>query len=709
MYRLSAQFSVCLLTLIPSLVACSRTTIDFDGDPDQASGGAGVSGLCAPSDLVCDGYCTNVSLDTAHCGNCETQCAPDEFCIQGSCEPPCPGDSVRCGDTCVRTEVDSENCGACGFLCPGGALCEAGKCRDECSASLAQCGASCIDLEFDPEHCGMCDVPCGEGSYCSEGQCDSTCLGESLLCEGACVDAENSPNHCGTCGNACANGEICSQGICSISCLGGTTRCEDRCVDLTLDATHCGDCDVTCGADEVCVNSQCSSVCGEGLKKCGNECIDLSDDKSNCGGCGNACSSGENCIEGECVSCNSAVEDCDADGWLASEGDCCDKPSLCGFDPSLVNPGAIEVLGNGVDDNCNGAADLFDAAAFSSCDGSLPSAPSDLLDMAKAFGICAVTTENPGSPSEKTHGLISVELRRADGAALTASGARSIRTSFGGISVTEGSSLVVLSSGVAADTSQTNPGPSSGAPSSGNVSSAHSPASVANLTTCTHSSCVSDWLESANPPLKGAGDLPQAPECGAQADGTFAVDSVMLVLRLRAPTNARAFSFNSYFLSAEFPEYVCSAFNDQFVALVDTPTGTPSPIPNPVDKNLLTYHASGQKWPIGINIAKGTSLFSVCAPQTGNVCWDTDVSPASCSLGPSALLGTGFEAPSTAPSNTCTIGGGTGWLTTAGNVLPGEIVELRIALWDVGDANYDSTALIDGFEWLTSATLPGTN
>jgi len=58
--------------------------------------------------------------------------------------------------------------------------------------------------------------------------------------------------------------------------------------------------------------------------------------------------------------------------------------------------------------------------------------------------------------------------------------------------------------------------------------------------------------------------------------------------------------------------------------------------------------------------------------------------------------------------DTCTIGGGTFWLTTSGNVVPGEIVEIRIGIWDSGDWSYDSLSLIDGFKWLANATLPGT-
>ncbi len=38
---------------------------------------------------------------------------------------------------------------------------------------------------------------------------------------------------------------------------------------------------------------------------------------------------------------------------------------------------------------------------------------------------------------------------------------------------------------------------------------------------------------------------------------------------------------------------------------------------------------------------------------------------------------------------------GTYWLTTAGNVIPGDIVQLRLAIWDVSDAIFDSTAGAD--------------
>ena len=40
---------------------------------------------------------------------------------------------------------------------------------------------------------------------------------------------------------------------------------------------------------------------------------------------------------------------------------------------------------------------------------------------------------------------------------------------------------------------------------------------------------------------------------------------------------------------------------------------------------------------------------------------------------------------------------------------PGQIVELRITLWDVDDNLLDSVALLDGFKWLRNPATPGTD
>jgi hypothetical protein len=620
---------------------------------------------------------------------------------------PCGPGTALCGTTCTVLAFDPGNCGACGVKCASGQACSGGKCGLDCNGGTERCQDACVDTRNDPANCGGCGKACPLGQVCSAGKCDLFCQGGTTKCNNLCVDTGSDPANCGQCGNKCPMGYVCNQGACDTMCSGGTTQCGQACVDPAVDPKHCGQCGNACPSGEVCSGGKCSQSCTGGLVRCGNFCVDTASDPKNCGQCGFVCSGTDKCVAGKCVACDSSTTDCDGDGWLASEGDCCDKPGACGAEPKLVNPGAIEVVGNGIDDNCNGAVDLFDQADTQPCDLGLASDTTDAIDFAKALGLCRRTQQNPPQKKDRTWGLISAQLLRADGTPLGDRSGHSIRSKFGAqILPLNGSSMVVLSSGRAADATQTNPGPNGGAPAGSNVTYEFFPSSQVDIASCSSPLCVKDWLGTANPPLKAAGQLPQAPMCGNISNPSTAHDSVMLVLTMRAPTNARAFSFNSYFFSAEYPEFVCSNFNDQYIALVDTPTGTPQPIPNPVDKNLMTFTQGGQKWPVAINIAAGTSVFSVCdaASKTG-ACQGTQVSMLSCGQGAAGLAGTGFDKPTSA---TCLVGGGTYWLTTAGNVVPGQLLQLRIAIWDVSDAEYDSTALLDGFQWLANATLPGT-
>jgi|GEM_PF-475519 len=666
---------------------------------------AGVCGVsCGSGTEECDGECVDTDVDPAHCGDCDTACPTGQVCSVGVCTVNCAGGTTECSGLCVNTDTDPNNCGDCGTECPDGEACSAGVCGVTCSGGTTKCDDLCVDTDIDPTNCGACGVTCQAGQVCNAGACGLVCTGGTIACGGICINPANDPANCGGCDQPCPTGEVCSGGVCGLSCTGGSTLCTGACVDTDIDPNNCGTCGTVCGSNQACVNGICTGSCGGGLTLCNGFCVNTATDVGNCGACGTVCAAGQNCITGVCTACDSATTDCDSDGWLLSQGDCCDKPGLCGAEPGKVNPGAIEVLGNGIDDNCNGKTDLFDQEDTAACDSGIESNTTEAVDYAKALGICRTTTE--AEPlATRTWGLISAQLVRADGTAVTDARAHSIRADFGAAAPMplEGQRIVVLSTGIAADADQTNPGPNTGPTS--NPATSLTGASV-NISTCTNPLCIKDWYATPNLPLKPANGLPDAPGCNASNDSD-AEDSVMLVLRMRAPTNAKAFSFNSYFYSSEYPEFVCTSFNDQFIALVNTPTGTPTPIANPVDKNLMTYTKDGQKWPIGINIAKGTTLFSVCEPQGVSTCWDTDVSADSCSLGAAQLLGTGFEAPSA--TSHCTHGGGTYWLTTAGNVIPGQVVELRIAIWDVGDKIYDSLALVDGFRWLYSATLPGTN
>ncbi len=73
------------------------------------------------------------------------------------------------------------------------------------------------------------------------------------------------------------------------------------------------------------------------------------------------------------------------------------------------------------------------------------------------------------------------------------------------------------------------------------------------------------------------------------------------------------------------------------------------------------------------------------------------------------LAGTGFDDPESGECDSNSLlGGATGWLTTTGNVVPGETITVRIAIWDTSDHALDSLAVVDAFTWSVDAANPGT-
>ena len=209
--------------------------------------------------------------------------------------------------------------------------------------------------------------------------------------------------------------------------------------------------------------------------------------------------------------------------------------------------------------------------------------------------------------------------------------------------------------------------------------------------------------------------IPKSPSCGGtaiteelsnQCAGKTAPsvqDPIMLTLKIKAPMNARAFEFNLFFFSAEYPGTACvsSSFNDFFIALLDSEHNTKYPndeFQNPYDKNLAKDEKGNF---VGVDLAPD-GLFMVCDPNDGSKF------ASNCSQGDTLLQGTGFDDLPQFKA------GGTGWLTTRGNVVPGETITLRLALWEQGTVNYgpdhsyDSTVLLDGFKWLPKPAKAGT-
>ncbi len=144
------------------------------------------------------------------------------------------------------------------------------------------------------------------------------------------------------------------------------------------------------------------------------------------------------------------------------------------------------------------------------------------------------------------------------------------------------------------------------------------------------------------------------PGCGAG----LSFDCVQLAFAFIVPNNLHSVKFDFRFLSAEYPEYVLSGYNDAFRVSLRSPS-----------HNFANVVFDHQGNPINIDSA----FF-------GESCAD--------------LAGTGFDLGT---EEYCDAGA-TGLLSTQAPVEPGEEVEVTFTLYDWGDAIYDTAVMIDNFE-----------
>jgi hypothetical protein len=322
--------------------------------------------------------------------------------------------------------------------------------------------------------------------------------------------------------------------------------------------------------------------------------------------------------------------DDDGDEFTEAEGDCDDD------DPN-ANPGAYDVAGNERDEDCNGVPD--DATEV--CDQDLTYDDFDPINAAKAIGLC-----RRASLDGKDWGVVDARWITADGGAPFVDAdfhlGHGILDGFGpNVPVRQGAKMLVISSGTARR--PTDPG-------------YRSPSGF-------DKGYITDTAWSYQP---------SSPACPGVETGE-PHDSIGLEVTLRVPTNARSATFDFNFFTFEFPVYICSEYNDYFLALLDpTPAGQTTP--------NVSFDSAGN--PISVNNA----LLQVCSPaqEAGGIWFD-------CPLGNSQLQGTGFENHAA-----------TGWLVTTIPVDPtvnDRIIKIFFVTWDSGDGVLDSTIAIDNWQW----------
>jgi hypothetical protein len=447
---------------------------------------------CKAFDMVClkeAGYCVEC-LD-------HPDCADDHFCLDLFCLPDiCPADAVGCDGNAVATCNPVGN----GYLDPVACLetqyCDAGICHDQiCPPAMAYCDGS-VRKECDElgktllveEDCAGLELVCVAGE----------CL--DLVCaplEDFCAD-DATLAHCNEDGmefaaDPCAEGTYCLAGGCvPWACTPGESVCADATLLSTCNAFGSGPLPeaIDCADDGLC--------CYAGA--CGAPMDELCDGKDN------------NCNGDTDEGCNDDGDSfCDAEMLVLGKPTIClDGPGDCDDTNDAIYPGATEVAGDGIDNDCDGATDEVEACP-GPCTGNTVEAYLCALEMCLAPQVISAQFHSPSGDTIDTAWAAVEHFGNADN----------------DLSPWAGSSYGLLASGPA-----------------------------------TGSSHSTD--------LKGGNGVPDP----FANDGYTTHDNVEFTVQLQAPQAALGFSIDYIFMSVEYEEYIGSSFNDKFYIILNGPTTT---------------------------------------------------------------------------------------------------------------------------------------
>jgi hypothetical protein len=333
------------------------------------------------------------------------------------------------------------------------------------------------------------------------------------------------------------------------------------------------------------------------------------------------------------------------------------------------NPLNYDIPGNGCDDDGDGKVDNRIL-----CDTSLP-LEGDATAFANSIGLCQM--------ADATHwGIVSVAYTLGFSAAAPSGnpkfdGQHGILPAFGSVvKPRDGARLGVLSSGYARECDD--------------------PTSMS----CSGTGQGDPYFKGAQAGMTGPAQAPPGyPKAAAGCPGASSInDAIGVKLQIKVPANAQGLQFDFDFYSGEWPEWVCSEFNDAFVAWL-TSTAYPG------KGGDLNISFDSMNNPVSVN----NGFFDRCTPSTQTGCMGNNSSTAACPGGPNELQGTGFyNMGSYCGAATSTGGGATGWLTTKAPAKQGETITLQYIVWDTGDQSWDSSVLVDNFQWQPGPTMTGT-
>jgi len=402
-----------------------------------------------------------------------------------------------------------------------------------------------------------------------------------------------------------------------------------------------------CSADNEGDSSSTGSTQGSGGTGGESSSGVLSGGNSNAGGFTPAGSGGGSCM-------STPEDDFDEDGFTEADGDCND------CDP-FVNPNAVEVIAEpdedggvpqAADEDCDGDTDEL----AEPCDSGIALDEMDPLTAAKAIGLCAfvdearwVLADGSPPPVDPTQ-LANFHLGHG------------VLDHLGPNNPTqEGARMLMLSSGTARREEQ--PG-------------------------FFHRNFEKGYT--SNPP---AGFPKESPSCGPSVTTGPPTDATGLEVEITAPSNALGLSFDFNFFTYEWPKFICTTFNDFFVAIME-------PFPNNQPDGNISFDSGGN--PISVNNA----FLDVCGCPGGPPCAVPPSNPVKtfdCAFGTTGVMGTDWDVDDGSPVGWTN--GSTGWLRTTAPAEPGKPIKLRFVVYDSQDHKVDSAVLLDNWQW---SGTPGT-
>lgn len=164
-------------------------------------------------------------------------------------------------------------------------------------------------------------------------------------------------------------------------------------------------------------------------------------------------------------------------------------------------------------------------------------------------------------------------------------------------------------------------------------------------------------------------------------------DLTQFAITLVVPANVTGFSFDFVFFSSEYPEYVCTEYNDTFYALVQG-----DPALNGGDTTNISFDENQNE------ITVNNNFFEYQVPP-----WSVDISGTGYEISDSGADWSMFADQCNPPSYAAPqfVGSISGWLRTTSPLTPGETVTITFSIHDEGDEILDSAVVIDNFRWQT--------